>query len=309
MNISMRDAFLNELYDIARADRNVMLISNDFGAPSLDKFRTDLPDQFIHIGIAEQNMVNVATGLVLADKIVYMYSIIPFLPLRCFEQVRLHMAFRQNRITGVGVGAGYSYDLSGPTHHGLEDVAAMNALPGMTIYNASDSVIAAKLARLTYENSGPKYVRFDREIFSPIYDWTRHNVSDGLVNIAEGQDVTIVSTGAMTHQALQVRDRLAERSISAGVVDLYRVKPLNTDLMMKSIEKTGKIVSIEENFLTGGIGSILSTLITDSGKDLKLKRFGIPDRYFTRGGGKEELLRLCGLDTDTVTEKILRWIK
>ena len=123
MNTSMRDAFLDELYDIARQDKRVMLISNDFGAPSLDKFREDCAAQFIHIGIAEQNMVNVATGLALAGKIVYMYSIAPFLPLRCYEQLRVHLSFKNFHITGVVVGAGYAYDLSGPTHHALEDIA------------------------------------------------------------------------------------------------------------------------------------------------------------------------------------------
>ncbi|MFC2070357.1 1-deoxy-D-xylulose-5-phosphate synthase, partial [Chloroflexota bacterium] len=108
MNLSMRDAFLDELYDIAREDRQVIFISNDFGAPSLDKFRKDLPDQFIHIGIAEQNMVNVATGLAMAGKIVYIYSIAPFLPLRCFEQIRVHMAMKGFHITAVMVGTGYS---------------------------------------------------------------------------------------------------------------------------------------------------------------------------------------------------------
>jgi transketolase len=112
MTKSMRDAFLDEIYDVARKDDRVMLISNDFGAPSLDKFRTDCKRQFIHIGIAEQNMVNVATGLAIGGKIVYLYSIAPFLPLRCYEQLRVHLAFKNYHIVAVMVGAGYSYDLS-----------------------------------------------------------------------------------------------------------------------------------------------------------------------------------------------------
>jgi transketolase len=115
----MRDAFLDELYDIAQEDRRVILLSNDFGAPSLDKYREDLPCQFLHTGIAEQNMVDVAAGLALAGKIVYMYSIAPFLPLRCYEQLRVHLGFKHYHITGVSVGAGFSYDLSGPSHHAL----------------------------------------------------------------------------------------------------------------------------------------------------------------------------------------------
>lgn len=307
--LSMRDSFLDELYDIARDDRRVILISNDFGAPSLDKFREDLPDQFIHIGIAEQNMVNVATGLTLAGKIVYMYSIAPFLPLRCYEQLRVHLGFKGYNITGVVVGAGYSYDLSGPTHHALEDIAVMNALPGMTIFNASDSVMGAALARMTYESKGPKYVRFDREVFSSLYRERDSDFSDGLAVLQDGHDLSMVATGIMVHQAFKVAEELSRHSIDAGIIDLYRIKPLNEEFLLKAVAKTNHIVTIEENFLVGGIGSIIASLIADRAENLKLKRLGVPERYFSQGGGREVLQRLCGLDPDFVSRKILEWMK
>jgi len=309
MNISMRDAFLDELYNIAREDRQVILLSNDFGAPSLDKFREDCASQFIHIGIAEQDMVNIAAGLALEGKIVYMYSIIPFLPLRCFEQIKLHLSFKHLNITGVGVGAGYAYDLSGPTHHGLEDIAVMNALPGMTILNASDSIMGAAFARMTYTNPGPKYVRFDRERFPSIYNGQENDFSDGLTILKDGQDLTIVATGIMVHQAFKVTDELAKHSINTGIIDLYRIKPLNKGLIMNTITKSRRVVTIEENFITGGIGSIISCLVTDLGESLRLKRLGIPDQYFSQGGGREELHRLCGLDVDSITKGILEWLQ
>lgn len=308
MTLSMRDAFLDGIYNIAQGDRRVVLISNDFGAPSLDKFREDCARQFIHIGIAEQNMVNVATGLALAGKIVYMYSIAPFLPLRCYEQLRVHLSFKRFHITGVVVGAGYAYDLSGPTHHALEDIAVMNALPGMTILNASDSVMGAAFARMTYENPGPKYVRFDREKLPPIYDEQKADFSAGLAVLKDGRDVTIVATGIMVHQAFKVADELARHSIDAGIIDLYRIKPLNEELLMNTITKSRRVVTIEENFVRSGIGSIISSLITDRGEDLRLKRLGIPDRYFSQGGGRQELHRLCGLDVANITETILVWL-
>ena len=308
MNLSMRDAFLNELYNIAREDRRVILISNDFGAPSLDKFREDCASQFIHIGIAEQNMVNVATGLALAGKIVYMYSIAPFLPLRCYEQLRVHLAFKRYHITGVVVGAGYSYDLSGPTHHALEDIAVMNALPGMTILNASDSVMGAAFARMTYENPGPKYVRFDREIFPSIYNAQKDVFSDGLSILKKGRDLSIIATGIMVHQAFKVADGLARHSIDAGIVDLYRIKPLHEELLLRTIPKSRRVITMEENFINGGIGSIISALITDRGENIKLSRFGVPDEYFSQGGGREQLHLLCGLDVASITKTTLSWL-
>lgn len=308
MTISMRDAFLNELYNIAQKDRQVMLLSNDFGAPSLDKFREDLAGQFIHIGIAEQNMVNVATGLALAGKIVYMYSIAPFFPLRCYEQIRVHLSFKGLQITGVVVGAGYAYDLSGPSHQALEDIAVMNALPGMTILNASDSIMAGAFARITYKNPGLKYVRFDRETFPSIYE-QKSDFAAGLTILKKGRDLTIVATGIMVHQAFKVADELAKHSIDAGIIDLYRIKPLNEELLMNTITKSRRIVTIEESFINSGIGSILSSLVTDRGKDLKLKRIGIPNQYFSQGGGRKELHRLCGLDVESIVEEIIETLR
>ena len=307
MNISMRDAFLDELYDIAQEDRQVILLSNDFGAPSLDKFRKDCTSQFIHIGIAEQNMVNVATGLAMAGKIVYMYSIAPFLPLRCFEQIRVHLSSKRFHVTGVVVGAGYSYDLSGPTHQALEDIAIMNALPGMTILTASDSIMGKAFARMTYENPGPKYVRFDREVFPSLYN-EQEDFSDGLGILKDGQDLTIVATGIMVHQAFKVADELTKHSIDAGIIDLYRIKPLSEELLMNTIKKSGRILTIEESFTSSGIGSIISNLVTERGVDLKLKRIGTPDQYFPQGGSRQELHCRYGLDVNSVTKTTLEWL-
>lgn len=308
MSVSMRDAFLDELYNIAQRDRQVLLISNDFGAPSLDKFRENLASQFIHIGIAEQNMVNVATGLAMSGKIVYMYSIAPFLPLRCYEQLRVHLSFKRLHITGVVVGAGYSYDLSGPTHQALEDIALMNALPGMTILNGSDSAMGTAFARMTYKEPGPNYIRFDREKFPPLYDG-QEEFSSGLGILRDGRDLTIVATGIMTHQAFKVADELAKHSIDAGIIDLYRIKPLNEDLLMATAGKTGRILTIEESFVNSGIGSIISSLVTERGETIRVRHIGIPNRFFSQGGTRQELHRLCGLDVDSITANILKWIK
>lgn len=307
MNNSMRDAFLDELYDIAREDRRVLLLSNDFGAPSLDKFREDCASQFIHIGIAEQNMVDLAAGLAMAGKIVYMYSIAPFFPLRCYEQIRVHLSFKRFHITGVVVGAGYSYALSGPTHQALEDITIMNSLPGMTIFNASDSAMGKAIARMSYENPGPKYVRFDRDIFPKLYK-KQETFVDGLGVLKEGCDITIVATGVMVHRALEVAKELTRHSIDAGVVDLYRIKPLNEELLLKAVKKSGRILSIEENFVSSGVGSILSSFITEQHSDIKLKHIGIPNRYLPPGRSRETLQRLCGLDVDSIVRTTVNWM-
>jgi transketolase len=305
---SMRDAFLDEIYNLARKDNRIILISNDFGAPSLDKFRVDCAKQFIHIGIAEQNMVNVATGLALGGKIVYMYSIAPFLPLRCYEQLRVHLAFKKYHIVAVMVGTGYSYDLSGPTHHTLEDIALMNALPNITLLSPSDSTMGAAFAQMTYSEPGAYYVRFDREKFPTLYNKPKADFADGLAVLKQGRDLMITATGAMVHQAFKVADELSKHNIDAGVIDLYRIKPLNEKKLLQVIRKSACVITIEENFLEGGIGAIIASVITDHAEDIKIKRFGVPDKYFSQGGGREGLRRLAGLDVESITKNTLKWL-
>jgi len=304
----MRDAFIEKLYNIARKDRQVIFLSNDFGAPKLDIFREKLPDQFVHIGIAEQNMVNVATGLAMAGKIVYMYSIAPFLPLRCLEQIRVHLSIKGFNVNSVVVGAGYSYDLSGPTHQALEDIAIMNSLPRITIYNSSDSMMAGALARITHQNPEPKYIRFDREQLPDLYN-EGEDFSAGASIQKEGPDLSIVATGIMVHRALEVADRLAKHSIAAGVIDLYRIKPLNEELLIEAFRKTGRVLTIEESFVNSGIGSIISSLVTERGESVKMKHLGVPNQFFSQGGNRDNLQRICGLDIESITGTALEWLQ
>lgn len=306
-NISMRDAFFNELYEIARKDRDVILVSADMGAPSLDKFRRDLGPQFINVGIAEQNMITLATGLALSGKKAFVYAIMPFATLRCYELVKVNLSLMNMAVTIIGVGAGFSYDDSGPTHHSTEDIAVMRALPNMTILNSSDSVMAAKFAEMSCKLSGPSYVRLDREVLPPIYN-EDDSFSDGLTNLKAGKDVYIISTGNMVHRAFKVSHKLEEHSINAGIIDLYRLKPINEELLLANIKESKRIVTLEEHLITGGIGSAVAEILADNGKTLPLKRIAIQDKYYYAYGGRNNIQSLCGLDTDSVTKTILEWL-
>jgi transketolase len=159
---TMRDSFFDTLYKIARRDPDVMLVDADMGAPSLDKFRRDMPAQFVNVGIAEQNAISVAAGLTLGGKKAFAYAIAPFITLRCYEQIKVNMCSMKIPVACVGVGAGFSYEDSGPTHHTTEDIAIMRALPNMTIFNVSDNIMASACAKIAYEYESPLYVRLDR---------------------------------------------------------------------------------------------------------------------------------------------------
>jgi len=306
-NISMRDAFFDELYEIAIKERNIIIVSADMGAPSLDKFRKDLGNQFINVGIAEQNMVTVATGLALNGKRVFIYAIMPFATLRCYEMIKVNLSLMNIPVTIIGVGAGFSYDDSGPTHHSTEDIAVMRVLPNMTILSPSDSIMAAKFARMSCKMSGPNYVRLDREILPLIYKQDT-SFSDGLTNLKAGKDVCIISTGNMVHRAIEVSNKLKEHSINAGVIDLYRIRPINEELLLNSIGQSKRIVTLEEHLLTGGMGSAVAEILIDNGKTTPLKRIGIRDKYYYAYGSRNNIQSLCGLDTDSVTKTTLEWL-
>jgi transketolase len=305
---SMRDAFFDELYEIARENRNVVLLSADMGAPALDKFRKDLASQYFNVGIAEQNMVNLATGLALEGKKVFIYAIMPFTTLRCYELIKVNLSLMNIPVTIVGVGAGFGYDDSGPTHHATEDLAAMRALPNMNIICPADIITTISAARISCEMKTPNYVRLDREVLPLIYQ-ADTDFSDGLSVLKSGKDVTIVSTGNMVHIALEILDRLKEFSVAVGVIDLYRVKPVNRELLLVNLRSTAKVVTLEEHLLDGGLGSAVLEVMADSGLSVPVRRFGIPDKYLYAYGGRRNIQKLCGLDPGYVSQTVLEWIR
>lgn len=305
---TMRDAFFDQIYDIAIKDRQVMIVSADMGAPSLDKFRRDLGSQFINVGIAEQNMITVATGLALEGKKVYVYAIMPFATLRCYEIIKVDLSLMNIPVTIVGVGAGFGYDDSGPTHHSTEDISVMRVLPNMTILCPSDTVMTEDFARVSYELKAPSYVRLDRHALPVIYK-PGTDFGDGLSCLRSGRDVCIISTGNMVHRAIEVADKLKEHSIDAGVIDLYRIKPVNTKLLLKNISKNKRIVTLEEHLLAGGLGSIIAEIISDNEVNTSLKRIGVDDKYYYTYGGRGNIQRICGLDTNSVTKTVVKWLK
>jgi transketolase len=306
--ISMRDAFFDRLYELAKQDRNIMVISADMGAPSLDRFRRDLSIQYLNVGIAEQNMITVATGLALSGKKVFAYAIMPFATLRCYEITRVDLCMMNLPITIVGVGAGFSYDDSGPTHHATEDISAMRALPNMTILNASDSVMAAAFATMACEIPGPSYVRLDREVLPVTYQ-PGTDFSAGLIQLKAGKDIAIIATGNMVPKAHEIASRLAGHSVEAGVIDLFRLKPINKELLLEYICQSERVLTLEEHFLDGGMGSAVAEVMVDHGKTQPLKRFGIRDKYYYTYGGRANIQSACGLDVNTVTRAILEWVK
>jgi len=304
-----RDATFEELYEIALRDRNVVVLSADTGALMFKEFKKSISKQFFNVGVAEQNAISVAAGLALTGKHVFVFGISSFVTFRCYEQIRIDICCMELPVTILGMGTGYTYSSDGPTHHMTEDVSIMRALPGMTIWCPSDYMMTAQVVHLAYKTPGPSYIRIDKGPFTHIYDNSDHNFGDGLAVLKVGEDLTIVATGIMVSQALELADELGKNGIQAGVVDLYRLKPVDKRLLIDAVMASKRIVTLEEHTVLGGLGSIVLEILADNGILMPVKVFGIPDKYRDEVGSRKMLRSLDGLDVPGISKTILEWMQ
>ncbi len=300
-NISMRDSFINKIYDLAKEDREVMIVSADMGAPALDRFRLELGTQFLNVGIAEEDMISIASGLASEGKKPYTMAIMPFTTSRCHEFIKLNLGLMKIPVRVIGIGTGFSYDDSGPTHHTTEDIAIMRAIPNLTIFSPADSVSAAKIAEMSYKENKPVYIRLDRKVQPTIYEET-DNFEAGFRELKQGFDTCIISTGNMVHEAIQIARKLEETGKIVGIIDVYKLKPINPEIV-RLLSKYKKIISLEEQLLDGGFGSMISEIITDNFLQSRLKRIGLRD-YIYCYGGRENIQKNCKIDSDSVINEI-----
>jgi transketolase len=307
-SITQRDAFWNKVYELGKEDRNIIVVSADMGAPALDKFRRDLSSQFVNVGISEQNGILISTGLTLAGKKVFVYAIAPFITLRCLEQIRVNNAMMNIPITIVGVGGGFGYDDSGPTHHLTEDIAIMRSLPNIEINSITDSIMAASFAEISYNKKNTNYIRLDRKILPNIYN-ENTDFSAGLSVLKEGS-FYIVATGCMVHIALEVANSLREKSINIGVIDVFRI-PIPEENFIKSVRNTKKIITLEEHFFPGGFGSAICEILMDNGLIIPTKRIGLSHSkgYCYEYGGREIIWQYYGIDKKSIISVIEQFLK
>ena len=284
--LGMRDAFFNALFEVFKRDPETAFISADNGAPTLDQFYKTLPAQYFNVGIAEQQLIGMACGMALEGKKVYTYAIAPFVTIRCYEQTKIDICAMNLPVICIGVGAGYAYDIMGPTHHTVEDLTVMRALPNMTVHSPADAHSAEALAEISYRTPGPQYIRFDRTGIRDIYTDGKTNFADGVLLTRPGGSLAIVATGIMVHQALRVTELLAKAGVQARVIDICRIKPLNTQRLFEYLKGVERVVSMEEHFLAGGLGSLLAETFVDNNIRLPLLRIGQDDRYVFDNGGR-----------------------
>ncbi len=303
---TMRDAFIEAIYNKMSEDKKIFFLSADFGAPMLDKLRQEFKSRFINVGIAEQNLINVATGLGLDGYTVYAYAIAPFITMRAYEQIRQNLSIssqvKQININLIGVGAGLSYDVSGPTHHCLEDISIMRLMPNFSVFSPSDWILTKKFIDYSINVKMPKYLRFDSKSLPAIYDNINDlKIEDGFYELIKGEKICLISTGFMIHRALKA----AKEFQDVGVIDIFMLKPVNEKLLLETLKKYAYIITLEEGFIgNGGLDALISKVILDNQLNIKLKRMGFNDRYVFELGGRDYLHKLNNLNEESIIKAI-----
>ncbi|MBI4026621.1 MAG: 1-deoxy-D-xylulose-5-phosphate synthase [Verrucomicrobia bacterium] len=304
-----RDVFLDEIFEAAQRNRDIYLLCADLGAKALDQFRGLLKNQFIHVGISEQNMMDLAAGLVQNGKIVYTYAMAPFVTMRCYEQIKVSLASMNLPTTIIGNGVGFSYDDSGPTHYATEDIACMRSLAGIEIVTPADTWSVFEIARLSHKKPALRYVRLDRAYLPDVYsDGDTRFLKDGIVEIEKGKDLCILACGCMLHSARKARANLKKLGHSIGVVDVFRLKPIDGEILRAVLAPYSKVVTLEEHFLSAGLGGAILEAMADAGIHKKVLRLGIQDHYYCENGGRAHIQRLAGIDLETITGKLRQFL-
>ena len=285
----MRSAYLETLYDLAQKDKNVFALISDNGAIVYDKYRKDLPEQYINAGISEANMVGMAAGMASRGKIPFAYTIGAFLAYRAYEFIMNDVCLQNENVKLVGIGAGCSYSLLGPSHHTIFDLAALRPLPNLTIFSPASPWEVKKVVRAAYEIQGPVYIRLGTNRESEIYENDyEFEVGKGVV-VRSGTDVTLVSTGSIVYDVLQAAYELDREGISARVINIHTIKPFDREIIIKAGRETKAIVTVEEHHINGGLGSAVAEVIAEENMDVKFRRMGLKD--FARGYGTHDAVK------------------
>lgn len=300
----MRDAFISELTTLAEEDPAIFLVVGDLGFSVIEGFAARFPDRFLNAGVAEQTMLGVAAGLAAFGYKVFVYSIANFPTVRCLEQIRNDVCYHGRSVTVVSVGGGLSYGNMGYTHHAIEDLALMRALPNMRVFSPSDPMEARALTRYAAENPGPGYLRLGKNGEAVLPRVHSGPVEPDAVQVLRlGHDVALIATGSIAGTALQAADLLADRGVSARVISVPFLKPL-PDVVLDAVRDLRAIVTIEEHSEVAGFGSAVLEAASKRRLTTPIAVVGLPESVAGRFIGSQSYLReRGGLSPQAIAER------
>ena len=307
--IATRESYGNALAELGAEYENLVVLDADLAAATKTGiFKKAFPDRHIDCGIAECNMMGIAAGLATTGKIPFASSFAMFAAGRAFEQVRNSIGYPKLNVKIGATHAGISVGEDGATHQCNEDIALMRTIPGMVVINPADDGEAKAAVRAAIEHEGPVYLRFGRLAVPVINDTPDYKFELGKgVVLREGKDVTIIATGLPVSECLAAADKLAADGIDAKVINIHTIKPLDEDLVVKAAKETGKVVTVEEHSVIGGLGSAVCDVLSEK-CPTQVMKIGINDT-FGESGPAVELIKKYGLDADSIYDKVKAFAK
>ncbi len=301
----MRDTFVRALMAIARRDKRVMLLTGDLGFGVLTPFAEAFPEQFLNVGVAEQNMTGVATGLALEGRIVFTYSIGNFPTLRCLEQIRNDVCYHNANVKIVCIGGGFCYGALGISHHATEDLAIMRVLPQMQVMAPGDPAETHLITQIAYEASGPCYLRLGRGGEAKVHqNPVKVSLGQGIPLYPQG-DVALLATGGILGQAVTARQILGDQGVSASLHSLPFLQPLDHDLIRRLAQTSRLVVTIEEHNIIGGLGGAAAEVLAElPGPKAPLLRLGLRAGFSCEVGDQEYLRKTYGLSPEAISQSV-----
>jgi transketolase len=300
----MRAAFIKALIQAARKDPNIWLLTADLGYSFLEAFATEFPSRFVNVGVAEQNMMLIASGLALSGKKVVVYSIINFATFRSLEQLRNSVCYHELDVTIVGVGAGYFYGGHGYTHHGIEDIAIMRVLPHLHIYSPMNALHTQWVTEKILLRKGPHYLRLGRDS-SVSQSLPQMTSLDEAFLVCEGKEIMILALGEAAIFSLQIIKQLKVYSISAGLLTFPRVVPIDEEALVSAAVEYSLLAIIEEH-RRGGLATSVAEVLMKRQLSVEVKTFCVPDHPHALAGSFEELRKDVGLTAESITRALVQ---
>jgi transketolase len=301
----MRDTFVRSLTELAAGDPAILLLTGDLGYGVLTDFARRFPRQFLNVGIAEQNMTGLATGLALEGRTVFTYSIGNFPTLRCLEQIRNDVCYHQANVKIVSVGCGMSYGALGISHHATEDISIVRALPNITVVSPGDHWEAGEATRALALRPGAALLRLDKSSAPETVKCGEAFHIGKARSVRQGHDVTLIATGGILDEALIAADILAFDSVQCRVISLHTIKPLDVDALTAAASETGGIVTIEEHTVEGGMGGAVAENLLESGaRPGFFLRIGLRGGFSSVSGSQQYLRGVHGLDAPAIAQSV-----
>lgn len=303
--LGKRGTFGSAFTELAPGRENIIAMSADFTRSSgLERFSKAYPEQFINVGIAEQNLLGIASGLASEGNNVFVTSFAAFIATRCYEQVKIHCGYMKHNIKVVGLASGFGVQQQGNTHYGLDDLCLMRSIPGLTVLSPADSTEVVKATEALMDFEGPVYLRLCGEAGDPMVYKEDYQFEIGkAISLREGADVTIVATGTMVYQSLQAAKKLAEEGIECTVINMHTINPIDKETINKYCHDCKLVVTAEEGFVTGGLGAAVAEVLVQSGKHIPpMQIIGLTE--FPHAGSYKYMLEQTGLDAAHIADRI-----